>query len=494
MRFLLFSFVCLLFSLNIFSQTKTIANQEITPSSGVYFEALMNTSQITVTIQGPADRWFAVAFGLGMADGDALIYTDGKVGAMHALGVWDYDLNAQNAAGVDKDAQDNWSVSSNTTNLGVRTIVASRNLNTGDPIDHIINFGDASLDLIWAKGNTASNTLAYHGGNRGSASIMWTIPDLTPPQLSVTPFFPADNSIDVALGTNGIITFDENIALGAGMIELHLLSGGALVEQFDVATSSNLSISSNQLTLNPSLNLASFTDYYITVESGAITDLAGNSFVGFINNSTWNFTTIDISGDVTPPSLSIGPFSPADNAVSVPLNTNMTVLFDEDIQFGIGLITLLRLSDDLLIESFDVATSSNLTLNGAELTINPTSDLLVNTEYYITIDQGALEDLSGNGYAGFNDNSTWNFATLLAGIEELDISFSIELLPNNFISIVNHTNGDFYLKIINLFGQLLFEQSSSLSNQIINTEKFKDMTLIISVTNKKDQTTKLIRF
>ena len=152
-----------------------------------------------------------------MADGDAIIYTDGKVGAMHALGVWDYDLNAQNAAGVDKDAQDNWSVSSNTTNLGVRTIVASRNLNTGDPIDHVINFGDASLNLIWAKGNTASNTLAYHGaGNRGSASIPWTIPDLTPPQLGVTPFLPADNSIDVSLGTNGIITFDENIALGAG--------------------------------------------------------------------------------------------------------------------------------------------------------------------------------------------------------------------------------------------------------------------------------------
>lgn len=615
MKFLLFPFALLSFSTSIFSQTKTIANQEISAGGGVYFAAVMNVSQITVTIQGPSDRWFAVAFGTAMADGDALIYTDGKVGAMHALGVWDYDLNAQNAAGVDRDTQENWTVSSNTVNGGVRTIVASRNLSTGDPIDHIINFADASLNLVWAKGNTATNTLAYHGGgNRGSASLLWTIPDLTPPQLAATPFLPADNSIDVALGTNGTITFNENIALGTGMIELHLVSGGTLVEQFNAATSPNLSVSSNQLTINPSLSLSSFTDYYITVASGAIADLAGNAYAGFTNNSTWNFTTIDISGDVTapslsvgpftpadnaidvaintnmtvlfdeeiqlgtglisllrlsddlliesfdvatspnlsvsiteltlnpslnlsnltgyyitvapgaltdlagnafagftnnstwnfttidipsdvtPPSLGVGPFNPADNAVSVPVTTNMTVLFDEDIQLGTGLISLFRLSDNLLIESFDVATSPNLTVNGMEVTINPTSDLVVNTEYYITIDQNAIEDISGNGYAGFNNNSTWNFATPLAGIEELDNPFSIEVLPNNFISIVNHTNDEFSLQLIALSGQVLFEQSSSLPIQLINTEKFKTMTVLISVANKKDQTTtKLIR-
>lgn len=281
-------------TLNTFGQVKTIAEQELPVGSGIFFEASMDngTSQLTMTMKGPDDRWFGVGFGLNMANSDVLIYTDGKVTATHALGATDYVLSAQNAAGVSKDANDDWTIVSENAAAGVRTIVATRALNTGDTEDHVLNFADATVNVIWAKGSTASNTLAYHGaGNKGTSTLTWLAPDVTEPALSLAPFSPADDQIDVAVATNLTATFDENISAGSGNIELRLLSNDALVEAFDVTT--NATFTGSQVSLNPAADLIFLENYYVVIPNGAIEDLAGNVYAGFSDNATWNFTAID---------------------------------------------------------------------------------------------------------------------------------------------------------------------------------------------------------
>ncbi len=275
----------------VFSQTKTISNTSL--GAGLSFAASMDqsTSTITITLQGPSDRYLACGLGMSMSDADPFIYTTGKTGVNDPEAVYDYRLTSQSAANVTKDAVQNWTTVSNTISGATRTLVVSRQLNTGDATDKIINFSDANVTIIWAKASTASMVLSYHGnGNRGFTTLAWQTADLTAPALVASPFSPADNQTGVQVGTNLSATFNENIVAGSGLIELRLSGTGALVESFDVSTA-DVSFAGAGITLNVSSNLLESTEYYVTIPNGAIEDAAGNAFAGFSDNTTWNFTT-----------------------------------------------------------------------------------------------------------------------------------------------------------------------------------------------------------
>lgn len=283
--FLLFSFTAL------FAQTKTISNTSL--GSGLVFAAAMDqsTSTISITLQGPSDRYLACGIGVAMSDADPFIYTTGKTGVNDPVAVYDYRLTSQSASNVTKDAVQNWTTVSNTVTGLTRTLVVSRQLNTGDATDKVLNFSDASINVIWATASNASLVLSYHGGgNRGFSNLVWQTPDLTAPVLLASPFTPSDNQTAVPIGTNLSSTFNENIVAGSGLIELRLTGTGALVESFDVTTAA-VNIAGVGFTLNPSSNLLALTDYYVTIANGAIEDAAANPFVGFTDNTTWNFTT-----------------------------------------------------------------------------------------------------------------------------------------------------------------------------------------------------------
>lgn len=108
-------------------------------------------------------------------------------------------------------------------------------------------------------------------------------------------FTPADGAIGVAVGSNITIAFSEAIARGAGTIELRAGSAtGTLVESFNAATSSRLSISGSTLTIDPTANLANGTHYFVVLAAGTVTDVAGNGFGG---TATYDFTTV-VAGNV----------------------------------------------------------------------------------------------------------------------------------------------------------------------------------------------------
>ncbi|MFM8489415.1 MAG: Ig-like domain-containing protein, partial [Bacteroidota bacterium] len=123
------------------------------------------------------------------------------------------------------------------------------------------------------------------------------------------------------------------------------------------------------------------------------------------------FRGVDLAPDSTAPSISA--LSPADNSGNVAAGADLVATFSEPVQKGTGSITVKKSSDNSTIFSIDV-NSSQVTVSGNTLTINPASDLEAGTDYYVQIPATAVRDIIGNSFAGISDTSTWNFSTASA--------------------------------------------------------------------------------
>lgn len=116
--------------------------------------------------------------------------------------------------------------------------------------------------------------------------------------------------------------------------------------------------------------------------------------------------------DTTAPELNdSNPLIPADDGNNALVDANLTIKFNESIQKGTGNIVLRKTDDDSVVETFDVATSTAVTVSGDTVTINPTNNLEASTGFYVEIDAGAIEDAAGNDFEGISGNETWNFST-----------------------------------------------------------------------------------
>ncbi|MDC1384032.1 Ig-like domain-containing protein, partial [Candidatus Puniceispirillum sp.] len=236
-----------------------------------------------------------------------------------------------------------------------------------------------------------------YAGMSNSSTLNFISTDTVTPTLSSTS--PADNATGVAVGANIVLTFNENVQAGSGDIKLYK-SDNTLLEDLDV-TSAAVTFSGATVTVNPAADLVSLTGYYVKVEATAIDDLTGNSYAGINDTTSLSFT----AADVVAPTLSSS--SPADNATGVAVTANIVLTFDENVQAGTGNITLFK-SDNSTVQAIDV-TSGAVTVSGTGVTINPTANLDSSQDYYLQIAATAIDDTSGNSYAGISDTTTLSF-------------------------------------------------------------------------------------
>ena len=222
--------------------------------------------------------------------------------------------------------------------------------------------------------------------------------DTTAP--TVTTFSPADEATGIAIGSNIVLSFSEAIAKGTGNIILKT-SAGAVVATYDAASSTNLSISGSTLTINPSADLGYSTGYSVEFAAGSIKDLAGNNYAG---TTTYNFTTAAAPDTLAP---TVSTFSPADEATAVAIGSNIVLSFSEAIAKGTGNI-ILKTAAGVVVATYDVASSANLSISGSTITVNPSADLGDSTAYSVEFAAGSIKDLAGNNYAGVTD---YNFTT-----------------------------------------------------------------------------------
>lgn len=167
MKKLLLCTALLLSAMGLFAQSKTTGVVTLTAGMTAKLDLNNTTTTATLTLTGPSDRWFALQFGSftnggGMQNGQDLVYFNGTtlVDAVH------------NGVGVtpSSDGTNNWTVTSNTVSGGTRTVVATRAFNTGGAEDYTFVYSNNDIDFAYAKGASASFSLAYHGaGNKGYA-------------------------------------------------------------------------------------------------------------------------------------------------------------------------------------------------------------------------------------------------------------------------------------------------------------------------------------
>jgi alpha-tubulin suppressor-like RCC1 family protein len=103
-------------------------------------------------------------------------------------------------------------------------------------------------------------------------------------------------------------------------------------------------------------------------------------------------------------------YSPTSGATGVVVGTAVTITFNKPIQVGVGTITLRTGSaSGSIVESYDITSSNRLTISGAKLTIDPTSDLSEGTAYYVVVPAGSVKDLYNTGSNVVID--TYSFTT-----------------------------------------------------------------------------------
>lgn len=175
-----------------FGFAQHVSTGEVTLTTGftVQFDVNGTTNLVTMTMVGPADSWLGVALNtnsgnsMGSGGEDVILYD--------STGLKDRNLTGSFAP-PNTDASQDWTESSNTVNSGVRTIVATRALNTGDSNDYVFTTtAGTSLPMLWAKGSSLN--LAYHASRGGAASTLGTETIALAPEFQVYP-----NPVDLEL-------------------------------------------------------------------------------------------------------------------------------------------------------------------------------------------------------------------------------------------------------------------------------------------------------
>lgn len=141
-----------------------------------------------------------------------------------------------------------------------------------------------------------------------------------PGLFGVEAFNPTDNATGVSLTANLTATFSTTtVATSTGSIGIYKTSDNSLVESIAVS-SSQITKSGADITINPSVTLQNSTEYYVWIPSTAFKDANDVFYEGTTASTTWSFTTL-ADGDA--PVVS-------NIATSSITNTGATITWDTD--------------------------------------------------------------------------------------------------------------------------------------------------------------------
>ena len=336
------------------------------------------------------------------------------IGSWNVSSVTDMQYMFKSATAFNQDISD-WNVSSVTT---MSKMFNGVTLSTANYDSLLIGWNALSLTSgvtfdaggsIYTSGTPAATARANMILATGSGGDGWTITplgsvvDTTNPTLSSSS--PADNATSVAVASNIVLTFSEAVDVESGNITIKKTSDDSTIATIDVTSDLVTGTGTTTITVNPSSDLSESTEYYVLIDATAFDDPSGGSYTGITSTTALSFTTAG-----TDPTLSSS--SPADNATSVGVDSNIVLTFSEAVDVESGNITIKKTSDDSTIATIDV-TSDLVTGTGTTtITVNPSSDLSESTEYYVLIDATAFDDPSGNSYAGISSTTALSFTTI----------------------------------------------------------------------------------
>ncbi len=266
--------------------------------------------------------------------------------------------------------------------------------------------------------------------------------------------------------------------------------GKLAVDQQNGATTFSISTDS-------ALSAGTYTSVITGVSSSRFT--AGSTGTVTVTNGKFNWTLTETSSGSTNWNLVVTNFdndaptlsssSPSDNATEVAINANIVLTFSEAVDAESGNITIKKTSDDSTIETIDVTGAKVSGSGSTAITINPSTDLTADIDYYILIDATAFDDTNGNSYAGISSTTALNFSTkpgevfnetvktltknqTVAAINSLNQSLNRISGRMNYIRSTNNNFSNQNIRLaMNFDNQLLAQQINSLSAKLIKKEK-----------------------
>jgi len=156
MKKITFLIVFILTTLYSFSQ---FTSGEVSLTSNMSTTIETSVDEVTLTLKGPENVWFAIGFGgTNMSVSDVFTYD----------GTGNFDKVGHYHANPSNDTNQDWTIVSNIVESTERTIIATRSLNTSDSNDYTFINDDSTIPVIWAYGT--SMTLEYHS-ERGFTNI-----------------------------------------------------------------------------------------------------------------------------------------------------------------------------------------------------------------------------------------------------------------------------------------------------------------------------------
>ncbi len=233
--------------------------------------------------------------------------------------------------------------------------------------------------------------------------------------MTVTNFSPTDDSTNVPVNSDLVVTFDRAWQPGSDPHGFEIRrQDGSVFESFVFPTARITGEGTADMTINPTLDFEDNTNYYLYI--GASTIVAHPSgapeYLGITNSTTWNFTSGTGGGCYNPPSC-IGPcfgnflgikhLSPPDNGHFMQSYEGLNIIFNGIPLVGTGNITIRRYSDDAILETIDVTSNKVTGWGTSSVNIDPSANLADNTQYYVNFDM--------EGYSLTTDKSKWNFWT-----------------------------------------------------------------------------------
>lgn len=294
----------------------------------------------------------------------------------------------------------------------------------GDPKTGTLSFdagatADKVIVQVSAEGQNVS-AITYHGdafteaaaGSGHSKGIFYLDNPYTGGAADLTVTLEAGNSNGIAIGVVAISGSAPGAATAeddsSGSVTLVVpVEGSFVVSGYGANGSGTVTLPSEHAPL------------YNSGDIGSAHGAAGYANGQAAGSQTYQF------GDTNPtsPAISSAAFvpvdtvpaivstSPTDDVGNVPPDANLKAIFNETVEKGSGSITIHK-SDGSLVEMIDVATATAaVTVNGAEVTIDPSTDFDPGTGYYVLISPASIEDTTGNAFAGISDPTAWSFTT-----------------------------------------------------------------------------------
>jgi hypothetical protein len=228
------------------------------------------------------------------------------------------------------------------------------------------------------------------------------------------------NTSNISTSTKLTLGFDRPVVLGtsaAGYVALYKsAAGGDAVQLWRVAdngTTSAFTVSGSTATVNLS-TLEANTRYYVELAAGSFASAADNTKEqAAIARSVWSFTT---EVNAAPLVVTYSPANTVPMTENVPLNSGLTLTFDQDVVAGVGNIQLHRKQTfgGPIITNFDVTDATKVTFNGNTMTIAGDVLQLQNfSEYYVIIPGTAVKNtsLTPDYYAGITVPLAYQFKT-----------------------------------------------------------------------------------